>query len=83
LYHYNEESLECTTCRKRTRTLRYTKFLHLVPATALNLAREYVDGVSTMEAALRHIDSSDARACDTDFGGCGIMNGGAVQVELS
>jgi hypothetical protein len=48
-----EECMECAMCRRRTRTLRYTKFLHLVPATALNLARQYVDGVTTMVGRCR------------------------------
>jgi hypothetical protein len=55
--------------------LRYTKFLHLVPATALNLAMEYAEGVTTMEGAMRYIDGRDAKPCDTDYGGCGVMNG--------
>jgi hypothetical protein len=67
--------MECAACHKRTRTLRYTKFLHLVPATALNLAMEYAEGVTTMEGAMRYIDGSDAKPCDTDYGGCGVMNG--------
>ena len=70
-----EESMDCVTCRKRTRTLRYTKFFHLVPAIALNLAMEYAEGVNTMEAAMRHIDGTDTKPCDTDVGGCGAMNG--------
>ena len=28
-----------------------------------------------MEAAMRHIDGSDAKPCDEDEGGCGAMNG--------
>lgn len=69
-----EECMECVACHKRTRTLRFTKFLHLVPATALNLALKHVDDITTMEAAMRHIDGSDAKPCDTDVGGCGTMN---------
>jgi hypothetical protein len=70
-----EESMTCVQCAVRSRTLRYTKFLHLVPAAALNLAMSYADGVDSMESAMRHIDGSDAKPCDVDAGGCGAMNG--------
>ena len=70
-----EESMTCSRCAVRSRTLRYTKFLHLVPAAALNLAMAYADGVDSMESAMRHIDGSDAKPCDVDAGGCGAMNG--------
>lgn len=70
-----EESMTCSQCAVRSRTLRYTKFLHLVPAAALNLAMAYADGVDSMESAMRHIDGSDAKPCDVDAGGCGAMNG--------
>ena len=35
---------------------------------------EHAEGVITMEDAMRHIDGSDAKACDRDVGGCGVMN---------
>lgn len=70
-----EERMDCASCRRRTRVHRYTKFLHLVPATALNLALAHAEGVDSMEAAMRHIDGSDAKPCDADEGGCGAMNG--------
>ena len=70
-----EERMDCASCRRRTRVHRYTKFLHLVPATALNLALAHAEGVDSMEAAMRHIDGSDAKPCDEDEGGCGAMNG--------
>ena len=69
-----EEYMACGECGVRSRTLRYTKFTHLVPATALVLAMKHAEGVITMEDAMRHIDGSDAKACDRDVGGCGVMN---------
>ena len=70
-----EESVTCGSCGAKTHTLRYTKFLHLLPVAALNeacasLGEDDVPKTKTSRA-IRVVDARDCKSCDLDAGGCG------------
>ena len=75
-----EQSVSCGACGAKTRALRYTEFLHLLPVAALNEAcrGSLADASARGDAgrfrfarAMRAVDARDEKSCDVDAGGCG------------